>query len=190
MTFTWSGCSLQISHKMRTRFAIFSSICTIAYKLCQICWGNKRISLVISLCLSGCFGQFAEQVHNEDHSWYIRFHMHPTSTPAHLFTIRARWKRRKFLKIVLGMRWHTTFKHFQICWDDNRISSVISLWRSRDFRTTYTPRAKWGADIVSQDLHIPLPSNFVRLVGKNFINNVGMTVTQTGKTLIQFTNQM
>ena len=67
---------------------------------------------------------------------------------------------------------------------------MASSWWSRDFGTVYTPRAKLRADIVSQDLHIPLPSKFVRLVGKNFINNVVMTVKQRGETLIQFINQM
>ena len=76
MTFTLSGYNLPTRYEMRTRFGISSSTCTIAFKLFQICWGKKgfhqwrhRICLVTLV-------QFADQVKNEDQSWYLRFHIH------------------------------------------------------------------------------------------------------------------
>ena len=42
---TWLCYNLQTMCKMRSRYSISSSTYTIAFKLCQISWENKRISL-------------------------------------------------------------------------------------------------------------------------------------------------
>ena len=45
MVVTWLCYNLQTMCKMRSRYSISSSTYTIAFKLCQISWENKRISL-------------------------------------------------------------------------------------------------------------------------------------------------
>ena len=41
---------------------------------------------------------------------------------------------------------------------------MTSSWLSRDLATICRPYTKWEPDLVSQVLHAPLPSNFVRHV--------------------------
>ena len=57
------------------------------------------------------------------------------------------------------------FKPCQICWGNKRISSVTPSYLSDDFGTICRPGTKWGPELISQDRHISLYSNFFRYGG-------------------------
>ena len=44
---TWLWYNLQTMYKMKTRYSISGSTHTVAFKLCQISWEEKRISLIM-----------------------------------------------------------------------------------------------------------------------------------------------
>ena len=41
----WPRYNLQTRYKIRTKLCISSSTCCIDFKYCQMCWGNKKITL-------------------------------------------------------------------------------------------------------------------------------------------------
>lgn len=49
---TWTGYKLQTRYKMKTRFCISISACTIDFKLCQVFWSDKIITSLTRLWLN------------------------------------------------------------------------------------------------------------------------------------------